>query len=83
MWRPLIPLLTRTLPGAILGFCAKMCPWPTLHELIGFHITVDSGSRRIWDEKKRLFYLGDKSVVNEHGEGKDIMSILRTCSTRP
>jgi hypothetical protein len=38
---------------------------------------VDQGASELWNEKKRLFALGDRSVVNELGEGKDILSILR------
>ncbi|KAI0028314.1 cytochrome P450 [Vararia minispora EC-137] len=75
-WRPLLPVLTRSIPGRILRFIAERVPWPTLHELIGNADVMHSTSRTIWEEKKRLHALGDKSVVNEYGEGKDIMSIL-------
>ncbi|KAI0030803.1 cytochrome P450 [Vararia minispora EC-137] len=72
----LLPLLTKYIPGHILRTVAEKLPWPTLHVMLNISDTMQSTSRDIWEEKKKLFALGDKSVVNEYGEGKDIMSIL-------
>jgi hypothetical protein len=77
MWRPLLPPLRRALPNWMLRLLAENIPWSTLHELMGLSDYLHATSRSIWENKKRLYALGDKSVVNEHGEGKDIMSILR------
>ncbi|KAI0028312.1 cytochrome P450 [Vararia minispora EC-137] len=76
MFGSLIPILTRFIPGHILRFIAESIPWPTLHEMLNITDVMQATSREIWEEKKRLFALGDKSVINEYGEGKDIMSIL-------
>jgi hypothetical protein len=44
---------------------------------MGIIDTIDRTTADIWKEKKRLFAQGDKCVVNELGEGRDILSILR------
>ncbi|KAI0027085.1 cytochrome P450 [Vararia minispora EC-137] len=72
----LLPILTRLVPGRMLRSMAEMIPWRPLHDMMLISDTMQATSRDIWEEKKRLFSLGDKSVVNEYGEGKDIMSIL-------
>ncbi|KAI0029932.1 cytochrome P450 [Vararia minispora EC-137] len=76
MWFPLIPLLTRYIPGYVLRFIGDRLPWPALHEVMRISDKLQATSLEVWEEKKRLHMLGDKSVVNEQGEGKDIMSIL-------
>ncbi|KAI0028313.1 cytochrome P450 [Vararia minispora EC-137] len=73
MFGSLLPVLTRLIPGQVLRSLAEILPWPTLHEMLNISDTMQETSREIWKEKKRLFALGDKSVVNEYGEGKDIM----------
>ncbi|KAI0030894.1 cytochrome P450 [Vararia minispora EC-137] len=76
LWRPLLPYLTRNIPGYVLRFIADRMPWPALHELIENADIALTTSRRLWEEKKRLHAIGDKSVINEYGEGKDILSIM-------
>ncbi|KAI0028309.1 cytochrome P450 [Vararia minispora EC-137] len=72
----LLPTITRLVPQSLLRPIAERLPWPALHDMLRVSDTMQTTSREIWEEKKRLFALGDKSVVNEYGEGKDIMSIL-------
>ncbi|KAI0028310.1 cytochrome P450 [Vararia minispora EC-137] len=77
-YRNLLPLVTSIIPvpGRVLRSIAERLPWPALHEIMKISDTMKATSREIWEEKKRLYALGDKSIVNEYGEGKDIMSIL-------
>jgi hypothetical protein len=75
--RTLLPVLTRTFPPKFLRWALEHTPWRVLHELKDICDMMDASARGIWEEKKALYARGDKSVVNEYGEGKDLMSILR------
>jgi len=81
MWRLVVPALTRLVPGSILRGSLKFIPWKNLHDLVDLLNIMHRASTNIWEGKKRLYALGDKSVVNEYGEGKDLMSILLKANT--
>ena len=42
--------------------------------------TMHRGSEEIYESKKALLEKGDDAMLNQVGEGNDIMSILRKCS---
>ena len=43
--------------------------------------TMHRGSEEIYESKKALLEKGDDAMLNQVGEGNDIMSILRKCSS--
>lgn len=45
--------------------------------------TMDEHSRQIFNSKKAALERGDESVVQQLGEGRDIMSILSQCRAYP
>jgi hypothetical protein len=50
---------------------------PSLGKLIDTVREMHSATARIWDEKKRLFAMGDATTVRLVEEGKDLLSVLR------
>jgi len=75
-WRPFTPLLTRNFPRKLLRIVADRVPWPAFQDLKHCVDTLSDSTGGIWQNKKALYLKGDQSVVNEYGQGKDIMSIL-------
>jgi hypothetical protein len=74
---PVVYLLVLCFPAKLLRFAADMAPWPMMHRFMHIIDTIDRTTTNLWNKKKQLFTQSDKSVVNEHGDGKDILSILR------
>ena len=72
----LIP--TRMVPPSLGRFLLKMIPHRSLHTLIEIVDTLKSTSMKILLEKKAALDKGDEAIIKEVGEGKDLMSILRT-----
>jgi len=75
-WRTKLPYLTHYFPARLLRLAAELSPFTPVHEVMDISDIMDRSSRAIWEKKKSLYSQGDKRVVNEHGEGRDIMSIL-------
>jgi hypothetical protein len=55
----------------------NLLPWKTLHELRDAVNTLHVLSDEAIESKKSAFKRGDDAVLEQVGEGKDIMSILR------
>ncbi|KAI0319806.1 cytochrome P450 [Amylostereum chailletii] len=68
--------LVKATPKRVLSRFAKMLPWGTLHHMMGIVDTMHVESKGVWERKKALFLEGDNALVNQVGEGRDIMSIL-------
>lgn len=52
-------------------------PWPNVNRLVHLSDVMYETSKMILTEKKAALEKGDSAVVNQIGEGRDIMSILR------
>jgi len=78
MWRPTLPLFTKTFPAWLLRFAAQMTPGTAIKDIVKLSDGLYAEARGIWEDKKARYARGDKSVVTEDGEGKDIMTILST-----
>ena len=57
---------------------AEAVPIPTINRMKKLITAVETQSSRILEEKKAALKAGNTKVVERIGEGKDIMSILRT-----
>ena len=66
------------LPVPAIRALLRKTPRPTIKKIIGISDTMARRSREIVAEKKALLQQGDEALAHEVGEGKDIMSILRT-----
>ena len=60
----------------------EMLPFKSVHEVKDIIDTMDRESRRIFKEKKDALLKGDEAVAHSVGEGKDILSVMRTCFWR-
>lgn len=59
-------------------FLMKTLPLPELQKLSAIVDWVDRESRQVYELKKQALLSGDEALLEQVGEGKDIMSILRT-----
>ncbi|KAI0317187.1 cytochrome P450 [Amylostereum chailletii] len=76
LWRTLVPLYTSYVPQWLQRSLAKAIPSATLKSLIDISDTMYDRSKEVWEKKKALHAMGDNSIVNQLGEGKDLMSLL-------
>ena len=58
----------------------RVLPYKRLGEVMRISDTITRRSQEIIDEKKAALAKGDAGLAHEVGEGKDIMSICRTCA---
>ncbi|KAI0332868.1 cytochrome P450 [Cubamyces sp. BRFM 1775] len=75
-WRPLLPWLKRVFPRSWLRFGAEVIPYKPLQRMRGISDSVNATARQILQQKKEMLQKGDKMMMQELGEGKDLMSIL-------
>ena len=76
--RPLLPYLTNTFPPWLLRWVGERLPMEAVREMIRLADVLRFYATSIWEEKKRLHTLGEKASNSEIGQGRDILSILRT-----
>ena len=74
----LVPALSYLLPERAIRFLLRVYPSSGLQQLLDISDTMARRSQEIIDEKMEAFSKGDEEMVQRVGEGKDIMSILRT-----
>lgn len=55
-----------------------LVPWKPVKDVVDMTRVIDLTSREILENKKRALEKGDSAVMHQVGEGKDIMSVLRT-----
>ena len=77
LWRTLYPWVHEYVPPRIRSFLAPLFPFGHFRRIREIIHAMDTHSRHIFREKKTAFEKGDEAVVQQVGEGKDIMSILR------
>ncbi|CDO76937.1 hypothetical protein BN946_scf185006.g19 [Trametes cinnabarina] len=75
-WRPLLPFLNRVFPRSWLRFGAEVIPYKPLNRIKGISDSVNATAREILQQKKAVLQSGDKLMLQELGEGKDLTSIL-------
>ena len=75
-----LPWLVKVGNAAFRKFAAKYIPWKEWQNLVGIVDVMDHTSRHVFDSKKRALEMGDEAILKQVGEGKDILSVLRTCS---
>ncbi|KAI8976641.1 cytochrome P450 [Trametes punicea] len=75
-WRPLLPWLKRVFPRSWLRFGAEVIPYKPLQRMRGISDSVNSTARQILQQKKEILKKSDKVMLQELGEGKDLISIL-------
>lgn len=56
----------------------ELVPWKRLHRAMRIADTLEEASKKILAQKKALLAQGDAALEPQVGEGKDIMSVLRT-----
>ncbi|CCM01005.1 uncharacterized protein FIBRA_03053 [Fibroporia radiculosa] len=74
--RLMTPYLIRLGPAAFRRFVLKFVPDGGVQSLRYIADTMDSQSRAIFEKKKAALLQGEEAVLQQVGEGKDIISIL-------
>ncbi|KZV75388.1 cytochrome P450 [Peniophora sp. CONT] len=64
------------LPDSILHVLGRLTPHPGLHKLMDVSNVMHSTAKGIWEEKDRKLAQGDAAVVEQIGQGKDLLSVL-------
>ncbi|KAL7277411.1 hypothetical protein ACG7TL_009273 [Trametes sanguinea] len=75
-WRPFLPFLQRVFPRSWLRFGAEVIPYEPLQRMRGISDSVNATARQILQQKKETLQKGDKMMMQELGEGKDLIAIL-------
>ena len=69
--------MTRYVPLGIRGFLAKNVPWKSLRILYDIVALMDKTAKQIYSTKLRRLQEGDKHVLHQIEEERDVMSVLR------
>ncbi|VDB89999.1 unnamed protein product [Peniophora sp. CBMAI 1063] len=64
------------LPGPILQVLGRLTPHPGLHKLMDVSNVMHTTAKSIWEDKDRKLAQGDSAVVEQIGNGKDLLSVL-------
>ncbi|KZT11768.1 cytochrome P450 [Laetiporus sulphureus 93-53] len=76
MWQRIVPYLVHLGPARLRAWLLDRLPDPDIRGFKKVVDTMDRRSREIYREKQTAFHQGDETLVQQIGEGKDIMSIL-------
>ncbi|CCM05747.1 uncharacterized protein FIBRA_07979 [Fibroporia radiculosa] len=74
--RLMLPYLTKIGPPAFRRFVISLVPDNDVQRIKSIVDTMDFQSRTIFEKKKTALLQGDEAILQQVGEGKDIMSIL-------
>ena len=74
----MIPLALRIAPPAFWRRIMEALPLQAIRDCLGIVDAMDTTSKAILAKKKELLAQGDAAFEQQVGEGKDIMSVLRT-----
>ncbi|CCM00988.1 uncharacterized protein FIBRA_03036 [Fibroporia radiculosa] len=74
--RLIVPYLVRLGPAAFRRFALNLVPDSDVQRVKRVVDTMDSQSRMIFEKKKAALLQGEEAVLQQVGEGKDIISIL-------
>ena len=78
MLRRILPYLPDFGSRAFRRKLVDICPHEGVQNMKAIVDVMHRRSLEIYEEKKRALAQGDEAVTRQVGEGKDIMSILRT-----
>ncbi|KAJ6519125.1 cytochrome P450 [Mycena sanguinolenta] len=76
----LLPFLLRTTPAAFRRWMINFVPMSDLHLARDLVDVMDNNSRQILAKKREAIAKGDAAVMEQVGQGKDIMSLLMRAS---
>ncbi|KAF7370352.1 hypothetical protein MSAN_00666600 [Mycena sanguinolenta] len=76
----LLPFLLRTTPAAFRRWMINFVPMSDLHLARDLVDVMDNNSRQILAKKTEAIAKGDAAVMEQVGQGKDIMSLLMRAS---
>lgn len=74
----LLPIAVKIGTPRFQRFVVDILPWKNLHEFRDIIDVIHETSVEIIETKRRALAEGDEVVAKQVGEGKDIISILRT-----
>ncbi|KAH7907754.1 cytochrome P450 [Hygrophoropsis aurantiaca] len=74
--RQFIHLAVKIGPASFRKRLVKVTPWKTLQELNDIVDIMDRTSAEVFESKKAALEKGDEAVLQQVGQGKDIMSVL-------
>lgn len=80
MFRGLLPLLIRLFPRPFLRRLAEITPYAPIQRVLRISDTMQATAEDVLAKKRAALARGDKALMQQIGEGKDIMSILRKSS---
>ena len=78
-FRILLPFVCRYTSPRFRRWAVERIPWAPLQKIRRIVDTMDEMSHAIYNAKMDAFRKGEEAVVQQIGEGKDVMSILRWC----
>ncbi|CCL99518.1 uncharacterized protein FIBRA_01536 [Fibroporia radiculosa] len=81
MVRLVLPFIVRLGPAKFRRSIVDRIPHEEVQAVKNTVDTMDRRSREIYEEKKAAIRHGDEAVLQQMGEGKDIMSILMNANT--
>ena len=76
-FRILFPTVCRYVSASVRRWLAERAPWPALQRVRNMVDTMDKMSHDIYDAETAALRAGEEAVVQQIGEGKDILSKLR------
>jgi hypothetical protein len=74
--RQFLPFAVKIASPKFRLFVMNLLPWKALHELRDLVNGLQTMANEVIDAKKSAVERGDAAVLEQMGEGKDIMSIL-------
>jgi hypothetical protein len=76
----LLTTLVKLGPPRFRRFLVNFLPFESVRQLRDIVDMIHNTSVKIFEAKKRALKEGDEGVVNQIGRGKDLISILSTCT---
>ncbi|KIJ63129.1 hypothetical protein HYDPIDRAFT_113701 [Hydnomerulius pinastri MD-312] len=74
--RQFLPYLVKLGPASFRRFVVNNLPWKDVQEIRRIVDVMDKTSIEVFEAKKKALAEGDEAVMQQVGQGKDIMSIL-------
>lgn len=79
-FRRFLPTLSEIGTPAFRRKVVEIIPSKLVQEYVEVVDTLESGSKTIYEKSKKALEVGDESIHERIGKGKDILSVLRECS---
>lgn len=78
-----LPYVSKLGPSRFRRWLLNLLPIRSVQQLKGLADFMDEQSKRVLSAKRSALQEGDEVVLQQIGEGKDIMSVLRASSMIP